>query len=97
MNDQIEDQWYYIIVQNPGTSNEQFMGFKDKETKITFIPAFKTKEIAQQCFLLMPKDVINEKYEAQAIIKEDLLDQAQKNRYEAFLLDDKGKMLEKIS
>jgi len=89
--------WYYIVVQNPGTSNEQFMGYADKDTKATFIPCFKTKEIAQQCFLLMPKDIINEKYEVQAIIKEDLMVHAAKNSYEVFLLDDKGKILEQIS
>ncbi|MBU8849317.1 MAG: hypothetical protein KOO64_07210 [Desulfobacterales bacterium] len=97
MNDQIKDTWYYIIIQNPGISNEQFVGYTDKETNATFIPAFKNKEIAQQCFLIMPKDIMNNKYEIQAIIKEDLLDQAQKNNYEVFLLDDKGSILEKIT
>ena len=97
MNDQIKETWYYIIVQNPGTSEEQFVGYTDKETKATFIPAFKTKEIAQQCFLIMPKDIINHKYEVQAIIKEDLADQAKKNGYDVFLLDDKGRIIKKIS
>jgi len=97
LNDQLNNIWYYIVVQNPGTSNEQFVGYTDKETKTTFIPTFKTKEIAQQCFLLMPKDIINEKYEVQAIIKEDLMDHAKKTNFEVFLLDDKGIMLEKIS
>ncbi|MBC8439175.1 MAG: hypothetical protein H8D87_05780 [Deltaproteobacteria bacterium] len=96
MNDLINDTWYYIIVQNSGESNEQFVGYINKTTNITFIPAFKTKEIAQQCFLIMPKDIMNNKYEAQAIIKEDLMDNAQKNGYEVFLLDDKGSVLEKI-
>ncbi|WP_299980706.1 hypothetical protein [Desulfobacula sp.] len=97
MNDQAKDTWYYIIIQNPGISNEQFVGYTDKETNAIFIPAFKTKEIAQQCFLIMPKDIMNNKYEVQAIIKEDLMDQAQKNNYEVFLLDDKGSILEKIT
>ena len=88
--------WYYIIVQNPGTSDEQFVGYTDKETKTTFTPAFKSKEIAQQCFLLMPKDIMKNKYEIQAIIKEDLIHQTRKNNYEVFLLDDKGIILEKI-
>jgi hypothetical protein len=96
LNKKTKDIWYYIVVQNPGTSSEQFMGYTDKETKATFIPCFKTKEIAQQCFLLMPKDVMKEKYEVQAIIKEDLIEQALKNSYEVFLLDDKGKILEQI-
>ncbi len=97
MNNQIKNTWYYIIVQNPGISNEQFMGYTDKETNATFIPAFKTKEIAQQCFLILPKDIMNNKYEIQAIIKEDLMDHARKNDYKVFLLDDKGSILEKLS
>lgn len=97
MNDPIKDAWYYVIVQNPGTSNEQFVGYTDKETGATFIPAFKTKEIAQQCFLVMPKDIMNEKYEAQAVIKEDLMEQARKNNYAVFLLDDKGSILGELS
>ena len=96
MNNKIKDVWFYIVVQNPGASSEQFMGYADKETKATFIPCFKSKEIAQQCFLLMPKDIMKEKYEVQAIIKEDLIDLAKKQSYEIFLLDDKGKILEQI-
>jgi hypothetical protein len=97
LTEQTEDNWYYVVVQNPGISNEHFVGYTDKETGATFIPAFKTKEIAQQCFLLMPKDVMNEKYEVQAVIKEDLLEQARKNEYDVFLMDHKGSVLEKIS
>ena len=73
------------------------MGFQDKETDTTFIPCFKAKEIAQQCFLLMPKDIMKEKYEVQAVIKEDLMDLAKEYSYEIFLLDDKGKILEQIA
>ncbi len=83
-------QWYYIIVQNPGSSDEQFMGYKDKETDQSFIPAFKTKEEAQQCFLMMPKDAIHNKYEVQAIIDDDLVSQAAKNGFSVFLMDDKS-------
>ena len=97
MNKQTKDTWYYIVIQNPGISSEEFVGYTDKKTGATFIPAFKSKEIAQQCFLVMPKDIMNQKYEVQAIIKEDLILHAQKNDYEIFLMDDKGKILEKIS
>lgn len=96
MNDLKKESWYYVVVQNPETPREQFMGYRDKTLDAVFIPAFKTKEIAQQCFLLMPKDVMNEKYEVQAIIREDLIDQARKNGYEVFLMDDKGTVLEKL-
>jgi hypothetical protein len=73
------------------------MGYTDKETNATFIPCFETKEIAQQCFLLMPKDIMNEKYGIQAIIQEDLVAIAKKQSYEIFLLDDTGKILKQIS
>jgi hypothetical protein len=97
LSDQIQDTWYYIIVQNPEADGEQFVGYTDQKTGATFIPAFKTKEIAQQCFLVMPKDIMNHKYEAQAIIQEDLLSLAQKNGYDVYLMDERGRVLEKIS
>jgi hypothetical protein len=97
LSNQTKDTWYYIIVQNPGTGGEQFVGYTDKKKGATFIPAFKTKEIAQQCFLIMPKDIMNHKYEAQAIIQEDLISLAQKNGYDVFVMDDKGHVVEKIS
>lgn len=97
MNDQKKDKWYYIVVQSPGTSEEQILGYTDEESKTDFIPAFESKEVAQQCFLLMPKDVINEKYEAQAIIKEDLMRYAAKEKFKVYLLDDKGARLGTVS
>lgn len=97
MNDLIKDAWFYIVVQNPGLSAEQFVGYTDTETGDNFIPAFKTKEIAQQCFLVMPKDIMNNTYEAQAIIKEDLMEHARSNGYKVFLFDDKGIISERLS
>ncbi len=97
MNESVKDTWYYIIVQNPGTPDEQFVGYMDEETGLTFMPCFENKEIAQQCFLLMPKDAINNKYEIQAVIKEDLMSLAAKNRYDVFLLDDKARIIRQIS
>lgn len=96
MTGKTKDTWYYIVVQNPGQPGEQIMGYTDDETGTVFIPCFESKETAQQCFLLMPKDVINQKYEIQAIIKEDLTAAAKEKAYDIFLLDHKGKILEQI-
>ncbi|MFA5904787.1 MAG: hypothetical protein WC836_12705 [Desulfobacula sp.] len=85
--------WYYIIIQNPDTSSEQYVGFSDEKTKEKFIPAFKTKEDAQACFTLMPKDIINATYGIQAVIKDDLLGVAQENDHKIYLLDEKGTIL----
>ena len=86
----VKDKWIFIVVQNPGTGAEQFMGFKDPDSENEFIPAFTSKEEAQQCFLIMPKNVMINKYEVQAILKEDLTRTAGENGLEIFLMDDKG-------
>ena len=97
MNVTNTDIWYYIIVQNPDMPHSEILGYTDKNTGATFIPAFKSKEIAQQCFMIIPKDVMKEKYEAQAIILEDLVFHAKETNHEVLLMDDKGKILEKIA
>lgn len=96
MTDDIESEWYYIIVQNPETAQEQLAGFTDDETGTDFVPAFRSKEEAQQCFMLMPKDVISNKYEAQAVIKEDLMHQAAEKDFSIYLMDDKGTVLDRL-
>jgi hypothetical protein len=96
MAQQEKSEWFFCIVQDPGAAQGQLMGFKDDKTKIEFIPAFKSKEEAQQCFLLMPKDVMNLKYEVQAIIKEDIFFQTKKTGHKIFLMDDKGQIIKEL-
>ncbi len=64
-----KDQWVWVIVQDPG-GKEQFLGQHDQQENISFIPAFHSKEEAQQCFMNMAcqKD---RKYEVQAILYEE--------------------------
>ncbi len=93
MNNQTQDNWYHIIIQNPGTDTEQFVGFRDPETDEKFLPAFKTKDEAQACFAMMPKDLFNGAYDTQNVIEDDLLDIADKNGHQVFLLDEKGTIL----
>ena len=96
MNDRAKDIWYYVIIQNPETQDSEILGYTDEKSKVTFIPAFASKEIAQQCFMIMPKDIMKDRYEAQAIIQEDLSIHARKTGHEVLLLDERGKVLEKI-
>ncbi len=91
-----ESQWYYVVIQNPGLPSEELMGFETDVIPAPFIPAFKSKEEAQQCFLMMPKDVMNKKYEIHAIIKEDLLEQAKSNDCKLILMDEKGSIKEEL-
>lgn len=88
------DTWIWVIVQNPG-ANEQFLGQHDEETNVSFIPAFHQKEDAQQCLIQLTTEK-KKKYEAQAICFEELAKDAAQNDFMIFMLDQDGKILEKI-
>ncbi len=96
MTQKIESEWFYCIIQNPGANEEQLMGFKDDETQTEFLPVFKTKEESEQCFLLMPKDIMNSKYEIQALLKDDLLLYAEKTKFKIFLMNEKGQIINEL-
>lgn len=96
-NMEITEKWYYLIVQDPGTSNEQVVGFTNENTNENFLPAFKTQQDAKACFALMPKDIFKGKYEVQAVIEEDILITAKKEGHKVFLLDDEGKILKELN
>ncbi len=88
-----DDNWYFIIVQNPGTSDEEFVGFTHPETRDNFLPAFKTRQEAEACFHLMPKDPFKEKYDIHAIIEEDLMSAADRAGHHIYILDKTGKII----
>lgn len=93
-NMQDEDKWVWVVVQDPG-GNEQFLGQHDKRENISFIPAFHSKEEAQQCFLDLARQKAH-KHEVQAILYEELAKDAAANGFMIFLLDENGDVLEKI-
>ncbi|MBF0235108.1 MAG: hypothetical protein HQK62_04710 [Desulfamplus sp.] len=95
----IKKEWVYVVVQDPETSSEELMGFtppSDHEVKEPFIPVFETKEEAQQCFLIMPKNLMKNKYEIQAIIKDDLIKHAKDNGHRVFIMDEKSSIKKEI-
>jgi len=97
LEDQIKENWYYAIIQEPGSSTEQFVGFSDSDSEEKFIPIFSTKDDAQKCFALMPKDLFNGQYDLQAVIEEDLIEMAKKNNHNLYLLDAKGTILDTLN
>jgi hypothetical protein len=93
-NDQVEDQWVWVVVQDPG-EKEQFLGQHNEQENISFIPAFHSKEEAQQCLMDMPRQK-GRKYEVQAILFEELSKDAAAGGFMIFLLNENGEVLEKI-
>lgn len=88
-----KENWLYVIIQNPGTEEEEFLGYEDTKTQEKFIPAFKNQEDAKACFNLMPKDLFKAQYDTQAVIQEDLVRTAEENGHKIYLLDEKGRIL----
>lgn len=97
VNKATKENWLFVIVQNPGTAREQLLGYIDQDSEDSFVPAFRSKEAAQQCFFIMPKDIMNNKYEIQAIIKEDLLAHTRREQHSVVLMDDKGRIIKKLT
>ncbi len=66
----------YVFVCDP-EKNESFLGLYNAEKDINFIPAFRSKEEANDCFLSLPRQK-GKKYELQAIHIEELYAEAKK-------------------
>ena len=89
------ESWIWVIVQNPG-GDEQFLGQYDDKKDISFIPAFYEKDTANQCLgrLITEK---GRKYEAQAILYEELTKDAAQHGFYIFMLNSAGEILEEIA
>lgn len=88
------DDWVWVVVQDPG-GREQFLGQEEDETGVAFIPMFKKKEDALMCMPLMTRDK-KIKHEPQAVIYSDLKEQAAESGFVLYLLDNEGRVLEKL-
>ena len=89
------DTWIWVVVQDAG-GNEQFVGQHNEETNVSFIPAFYQKEDAEQCLIHVPRQK-GKKYEIQAVLFEDLSQDASKNGFNIFMLSAEGDILQKIA
>ena len=86
--------WLYVAVQKIGNA-EKIVGQTDTEHDISFIPAFLTKEAAQQAMFHLHLEK-NGKYEVQAIIYEDLAGHAMDGGFLIFVLDEEGNIMERL-
>ena len=87
MDDKInKNTWVYVVVQDPGSNNEQFVGMVDKKTSKQYIPAFLKKDDATGWAYNLP-DKGSSKYEVQAVIYEELCEQSAENNFEVSIMD----------
>jgi len=89
-----DETWIFVIIQNPG-GDEQFLGLHDVKSDVSYIPAFENKEAAMTCLINLPTQK-GKKYEVQAIMYGDLTRDAFANNFMIFVLDEDGKIIEKI-
>ena len=89
------ESWIWVIVQNPG-GDEQFLGQYDDKKDLSFIPAFYEKDIANQCLGRLRTEK-GKKYEAQAILFDELAKDAAQHGFLIFMLNSEGEILEEIS
>ncbi len=89
-----ENPMVWVVVQTQGGA-ESFVGQHDQKLDIAYIPFFREKEDAQRGQILMRK-VKGRKYEVQAIRCRELARDAAQSGFLLFLLDEDGRILEKI-
>ena len=87
--------WIWVVVQNPG-GDEQFLGQHDDKKDVAFIPAFYEKGDAQQAIGQLITER-GKKYEAQAILFEELAKDAAQHGFLIFMLNSDGEILEEIA
>lgn len=89
------DEWVYVYVVKEG-AEESYLGLFDQDENVNFIPAFKTKDEANDCFLSIPREK-GKKYEVQAVHVEELHEEARKNNFMVALVDGDGNIIKEES
>lgn len=87
-------EWVYVYVVKAG-AEESFLGLYDQDKDVNFIPAFTTKDEANDCFLTIPRDK-GKKYEVQAVHIEELHQEARKNGFLVTMVDGDGKIIKEV-
>jgi len=85
------DEWVYVFVCDPGPK-ETYFGLYNDEKDLNFIPVFRTREEANDCFLELPRTK-GVKHECQAVHIEEISEAAEKNGFEIAVVDADGKVV----
>lgn len=85
------DEWVYVFVCDPGPK-ESYFGLYNDEKDINFIPVFRSRDEANDCFLELPRKK-GVKHECQAVHIEEIQEAAEKNGFVVAVVDSEGKVV----
>lgn len=83
--------WLWVVVSDKDTDGH-YLGLYDESQDMNFIPAFESKEAANDCFLQLPREK-GKKYEVQAVHVEELTKDAEKSGFAVAIVDAEGKIV----
>ena len=83
--------WLWVVVSDKETDGH-YLGLYDEEQEVNFIPAFESKEEANDCFLQLPREK-GKKYEVQAVHIEELTKDAEKAGFSVAIVNGDGKIV----
>ena len=89
--DKNTEGWVYVFVCDPGPG-ETYFGLYNEEEDINFIPVFRTREEANDCFLELPRKK-GVKHECQAVHVDEIAEAAEKNGFVVAIVDADGKVI----
>jgi len=83
--------WLWVVVSDKEAEGH-YLGLYDEEQDVNFIPAFESKEAANDCFLQLPREK-GKKYEVQAVHIEELTKDAEKAGLSVAIVNGDGKIV----
>ena len=83
--------WLWVVVSDKDADGH-YLGLYDEGQDMNFIPAFESKEAANECFLQLPREK-GKKYEVQAVHVEELTRDAEKAGFAVAIVDADGKIV----
>lgn len=84
-------EWVYVFV-SKAEDDANYLGLYNEEKDVNFIPAFQTKDDANDCFLSIPREK-GKRYEVQAVHIQELYEHASSNNFVVALVDKDGNIL----
>ena len=83
--------WLWVVVSDKDTDGH-YLGLYDEGQDVNFIPAFESREAANDCFLQLPR-AKGKKYEVQAVHIDELTQDAEKSGFAIAIVDGDSKII----